>query len=298
MKKNKEKESLFKKSGASEISKFRKQFHAAVLEHILTMENGVPSNADKSSPLSVALAKGIVDRIGKASERERLAGQTSGNKFENICRDFIQQTFLRLGHLRPGKWRFDLRGEISQYEQYSHLNYLDQIKKKDAKLASIIGSDYTITPDIVVAREPEEDVVINENSHMVDEQNGKYAGLRKKNSPLLLLHASISCKWTIRSDRAQNSRTEALNLMRNRKGKLPHIMVITGEPTPGRLASIALGTGDIDCVYHFALRELLETAKEMTRRNKAFADSNDLLQAMVDGKRLRDISDLSLDLAI
>ena len=53
----------------------------------------------------------------------------------------------------------------------------------------------------------------------------------------------------MRSDRAQNSRTEALNLIRNRKGNLPHIVVVTGEPMPARIASLALGTGDIDCVY-------------------------------------------------
>ena len=34
----------------------------------------------------------------------------------------------------------------------------------------------------------------------------------------------------MRSDRAQYSRTEALNLIRNRKGRLPHIVVVTGEP--------------------------------------------------------------------
>ncbi|MBN1975836.1 MAG: restriction endonuclease, partial [Anaerolineae bacterium] len=33
----------------------------------------------------------------------------------------------------------------------------------------------------------------------------------------------MSCKWTIRSDRGQNPRTEVLNLIRNRKGHLPHI---------------------------------------------------------------------------
>jgi hypothetical protein len=57
-----------------------------------------------------------------------------------------------------------------------------------------------------------------------------------------------SSKWTIRSDRSQNSRAEALNLIRNRKGHLPHIVVVTGEPLPSRLASITLGTGDIDWV--------------------------------------------------
>ena len=72
-----------------------------------------------------------------------------------------------------------------------------------------------------------------------------------------MLHASISCKWTIRSDRSQNSRTEALNLIRNRKGRVPHIAVVLFEPLPSRIASIAMGTGDIDCTYHGALYERL-----------------------------------------
>ena len=78
--------------------------------------------------------------------------------------------------------------------------------------------------------------------------------------------------------------------MRNRKGKTPHIVVVTGEPLPGRIASIANGTGDIDCIYHFALREL----------KVAVADSDsdaELLDTLVTGSRLRDISDLPFDLA-
>jgi hypothetical protein len=69
--------------------------------------------------------------------------------------------------------------------------------------------------------------------------------------------------------------------------------VVTAEPTPSRLASIALGTGDIDCVYHFALYELQETVKEL-----GMTDAEDLLAVMVNGKRLKDISDLPLDLAV
>jgi NgoMIV restriction enzyme len=90
-----------------------------------------------------------------------------------------------------------------------------------------------------------------------------------------------------------NPQSEALNLIRNRKGHLPHIVVVTAEPTPSRLASIALGTGDIDCVYHFALYELQETLKAL-----AYEDATDLLDVMVQGKRLKDISDLPLDLAV
>ena len=107
------------------------------------------------------------------------------------------------------------------------------------------------------------------------------------------LKANVSAKYTMRSDRAQNSRTEALNLIRNRKGHLPHIVVVTAEPMPNRLASLALGTGDIDCVYHFALYELIRAVKEVGSE-----DAIEILDTLVQGKRLKDISDLPLDLAV
>lgn len=97
----------------------------------------------------------------------------------------------------------------------------------------------------------------------------------------------------MRSDRAQNSRTEALGLIRNRKGKLPHIVVVTGEPLPARIASLALGTGDIDCVYHFALYELVKAVKQIEAE-----DALEMLDILIKGKRLKDISDLPLDLAV
>jgi hypothetical protein len=56
---------------------------------------------------------------------------------------------------------------------------------------------------------------------------------------------------------------------------------------------LAFGTGDIDCVYHFALHELIQAVLE-TKDESAI----DTLQMMTDGRRLRDISDLPFDLAI
>src|SRR5215472_8968292 len=55
-------------------------------------------------------------------------------------------------------------------------------------------------------------------------------------------------------------------------------------------ASLAYGTGDIDCVYHIALDELIETVNALD-----YPDARDTLMIMIRGKRLRDISDLPLD---
>lgn len=155
--------------------------------------------------------------------------------------------------------------------------------------------DYMVAPDIVIARGLCEDAEINAPAPFVDAQTCLKTDIRKSNGGQPLMHASVSAKWTMRSDRAQNSRTEALNLIRNRKGHLPHIVVVTGEPLPSRLASLALGTGDIDCVYHFALYELLEAVREFSKDGRE--DIVEQLESLIDGKRLKDISDLPLDLA-
>lgn len=265
---------------------------------VLTIDKqGIPSNADKSSRLSADIARGIT-RILTAESHEKAVGQTSGAKFEQINMDFLLQTFPKLQNLRPGKWHIAKSGnrnavKTSSFCQYEHLEYLNRLTKRDARLAASMGNDYIIAPDIVIYREPETDETINKSAFIADPTSGCLSDIRKDFGGLPILHASISAKWTMRSDRAQNSRTEALGLIRNRKGRLPHIVVVTGEPMPSRLASLALGTGDIDCVYHFALYELIQAVKETGAE-----DSMELLDILVGGRRLKDISDLPLDLTV
>ena len=263
-------------------------------------KNGIPSNADKSSRLSVAIAKGIANSLMVESNEvhEKAVGQTSGAKFEQINMEFLASTFPRLQNLRPGSWHIVKLGnrnsiKTSSFAQYEHLDYLNELTSVDAKLAASMGNDYMVAPDVVVYRETVTDEEINTPIVLVDNSVATLSDLRKSNGGLPILHASISAKWTMRSDRAQNSRTEALNLIRNRKGNLPHIVVVTGEPMPSRIASLALGTGDIDCVYHFALYELIEAVKQCGAE-----DSKEMLEVLIQGKRLKDISDLPLALAV
>lgn len=281
------------------ISQARKAYHQNLLSNgVLTIDKqGIPSNADKSSRLSVDIAQGIT-HILTVETHEKAVGQTSGAKFEQINMEFLLQTFPKLQNLRPGKWHIAKLGnrntiKTSSFCQYEHLEYLTRLTKSDARLAASMGNDYMIAPDVVIYREPETDETINKDIFIVDSGTGSLTDIRKDFGGLPILHASISAKWTMRSDRAQNSRTEALGLIRNRKGRLPHIVVVTGEPMPSRLASLALGTGDIDCLYHFALYELIEAVKATGAK-----DSLELLDILVQGKRLKDISDLPLDLTV
>lgn len=274
------------------LGDFRKQFHASLLAGPLTRnDKGVPSNADSSSRPSRRIATGILDRVGASRTAEKLPGQTAGSNFETICAEFVASSFRDLRHLRPGNYTVEKGGVISRFDQYAHLKDLDAIARANRDVAIALGADYLIKPDVIIARHPETDDALNAHGPLVDDTVARLAALRQRFQPLEILHASISCKWTLRSDRAQNARSEGLNLLRNRKGRLPHVVVVTGEPLPSRIASLALGTGDIDCVYHFALDELRDTLT--ADGDEGYLDTLDM---MIDGKRLKDISDLPLDL--
>lgn len=287
------------------IANARVHFHERLFEtNTLTLTKaGVASNADTSSRGSKAIAGKIVNILMDehhytVNTVDKISGQTLGKQFELLTMEFLQETFPHLRNLRPGQWSIlqlgnNNRLKTSDFEQYEHLAYLSALTAENAQLAAALGNDYLVAPDVVIYRNLYEDEEINAEQYIVDNEIGKMADIRKSNGGKPLLHASVSAKYTMRSDRAQNSRTEALNLIRNRKGHLPHIVVVTAEPMPNRLASLALGTGDIDCVYHFALYELIRAVKEVGSE-----DAVETLETLVQGKRLKDISDLPLDLAV
>ena len=283
------------------IREARAAYHRALVDTgVLTLTNGVASNADSSNAPSRAIAASVAVRLG-ASEGVKAKGQTSGKQFEFLTMQFLRDTFPHLQHLRPGTWEILNLGnqsaiKTSDFAQYEHLAYLAQLMEANKQLSTMLGNDYMVAPDVVVYRALYEDEEINSGRVFIDDGICRMADLRKKNGGKPILHASVSAKWTMRSDRAQNSRTEALNLIRNRKGHLPHIVVVTGEPLPSRIASLALGTGDVDCVYHFALYELIEAVREYSEQGRE--DVLETLMNLVEGKRLKDISDLPLDLSV
>lgn len=284
------------------LAEIRKQYHERICQDLLRIKRRAskgdyPNNADGDSNISVKIAWEILNQICANPKSENLSGQRAGKIFERITKDFIQDSFTLLQHIRPGKWNYFLETEISNFEQYRDLAEIETLLKENKKLATTLGQDYIIKPDIIVGREPLPDNDINQHKQIVEAESkfARLTPLRESNNkfPKQILHASVSCKWTLRSDRAQNIRTEALNLIRNRKGRLPHIIAVTAEPTLTRIASLALGTGDIDCVYHFALEELKNAIIKINDESQI-----DMLNILVEGRRLRDISDLPFDLAI
>ena len=198
---------------------------------ILGWRRGNPNIADGSSSTSIMIASSMFEQLG-ITQKSDSPGQTLGRQFETAITQVLSQRLFELDQDRH--WSVGSQ-QITEFSQYEHLDHIRRLAEEDQRgtLRSSLGTDYLIKPDITIG-------ILQEERQ--DQQQH--------------LHAAVSCKWTIRSDRVQNIRHEGVILTRHRRGRQPHIVAVTAEPLPSRLAAIARGTGELDCVYHVALPQL------------------------------------------
>lgn len=287
----------------TDLATLRKEFHADLCRDVLGVRGGgsgppVYSNADSYQKTSVDFAARLASRLPPAAA-PMMKGSEVGSAFERTVLKFVRGALelhpafaIKRMEVGPGR-------VISDFAQFAHLAEIEAVVKTHPELEATLGGHYLVKPDLVVWWEPFDDSELRPAlDPAVRAETLSPTRLRSPGPSLPILHASISCKWSIRSDRVQNTRTEALNLVRNRKGRTPHIVLVTMEPDPKRLSAIAIGTGDIDCVYHGALTELREAAAEAVEASPARENAARRLEMMVHSSRLRDIADLPLDLLV
>jgi len=217
-----------------------------------------PNTSDSGSSTSVAIAARILDLLDIPTNAIR--SDDPGIGLEEGVLAYIEAELPKLAPDRA--WLFFRGKKVTDFAQYEHLAQIQKIIKEDESktLGVEIGRDYVIKPDVTV-------------------------GVKTDRS--LLLHAAVSCKWTIRSDRVQNIRHEAVILTRHRRGRQPHIVAVTAEPLPSRLASIARGTGEIDAVYHIAFEEILDAVTDVGTHGE-----QEVLAELVEQDRLLDFTAL------
>jgi hypothetical protein len=187
----------------------------------------VPNFADVDNAESIRIAAGVLQALAVEREVNPEIPQAPGGPLEQAVCDHLGG---ELPCRHPDReWLVGRGTVITSFDQYAHLSEVDALVRANPELRITVGMDYLIKPDVTVGL-----------GHTVTA------------SGLPPLHAAISCKWTIRSDRVQNIRHECLQMIRHRRGRQPHLVTVTAEPLPSRLASIARGTGEVDAVYHIA----------------------------------------------
>lgn len=153
---------------------------------------------------------------------------------ERLARQVEQLLARELFSPADGRRWWVSRGQaLSDFVQYRHLRELEARVAADESgtLESVFGERFRVVPDVTVSVESHE-------------------GTR-------FLHAAIACKWGLRPDCVEEIRHQSAVLIRHRRGRQPHIVTVTAEPLPSRLAAIAKGTGEVDGVYHVAFDELV-----------------------------------------
>lgn len=87
------------------ILESRKKYHKLLTDKkVLTISaDGIASNADSGNIPSIEISKIIAEKLN-AEVGAKLKGQTAGNLFEQITMNFIEETFPKMQHLRPGDW--------------------------------------------------------------------------------------------------------------------------------------------------------------------------------------------------
>lgn len=226
-----------------------------------------PNLADRDSTTSVAIASELLKALG-VTEQISLGGQQAGRALEVAVEEYLRD---ELPDLRPDRqWEVARGRRISTFQQYAHLKRLDELIRQDESgtLGSELGRDYLISPDVTV-------------------------GISLLEETDLILHAAVSCKLTIRSDRVQNIRHEGVIMTRHRRGRQPHVVVVTSEPLPTRLAAIARGTGEVDAVYHVALEEL-----EASTKTAGTPEQQQTIIELVTQGRLKPLEALVEDLSL
>jgi len=227
----------------------------------------VPNSADADSAESVRLAAGVLEGLAVPRDAPSDVPKDPGGPLEQAVRDHLAAALPELDSDRG--WQVARGVIITRFDQYAHLSHVHALVRADPWLRVSVGMDYLIKPDVTVA-----------------------LGRMRTASGLPPLHAAVSCKWTIRSDRVQNIRHECLQMIRHRRGRQPHLVTVTAEPLPTRLASIARGTGEVDAVYHVAFGALAESVAAYANAEQAEA-----WQEVVGQRRLLSYESLALTLA-
>lgn len=268
--------------------------------------NGNPNTSDNNDALSIEWGRALFERLGVSPDAE--APELVGNLMEAAIAENLRDIRgdLQIEQSRPA----------ADFEQYEHLRVFQDFKSRyqgsHAALRQVeeLSSDL---PDSVAAirlaraiemarrqAERDDELVSRLSSTMPEESLLRIdvtvaeRGSSGPSSPFL--HAALSSKWSLRTDRAQDCVSQGSKLVAQRRGRMPHYAVVTMEPRPAMLRLIAYGSGSVDCVYHLALPQLLAAADvvasvERRSRRGSWSPRVTLLR-MVEQRRVRDYDEL------
>jgi len=264
--------------------------------------NGNPNTSDNSDQQSKDIGLAMFDELGVPAGRP--APPDAGSALEEAVR-------LHLVSVRP-----DLVIERSRpatdFDQYAHLSVFPTFRRANvstetslARLAEAIATVDSLEARVSLSAElararaslQRQDALVGELvSNMPEEALLKVDITVAEPRPggLPLVHTTISSKWSLRTDRAQDCVSQGAKLVAQRRGRMPHFAVLTIEPRPAMLKILGDGSGSIDCVYHLDLPALTRAWEGLAAsqvRPETWSPYRSF-RRLVEQRRLRDYDEL------
>jgi len=106
------------------------------------------------------------------------------------------------------------------------------------------------------------------------------------------LETGLSLKWSLRTDRAQDCRSQGAKMSSIRQGRMPHFAAVTMEPRPYVLRLLGGGSGEVDCVHHLDLPNLTAAVDTVTAGKPRRRETREQFRRLADQRGLRDYDQL------
>lgn len=269
--------------------------------------NGKPNTSDASDAFSVELGQVMFEAMGVSPDA--VAPESIDKPMSTAMAADLQARLTAAGRdlvVKPER-------PLNAFAQYRHVGVMrgfsvetsPEMAKAVQRLRKFILSKVT-TPKATVDRR---DTLLADldkalagdaerRKQIVDDLgeesllNLDVTAYREQVTGLPTLEAGFSLKWTLRTDRAQDCRSQGAKMSSLRRGRMPHFAAVTMEPRPYMLRLLGGGSGEVDCVYHLDLPSLTVAIEATTRGNPKRRETAETFRRLVDQRRLRDYSEL------
>jgi hypothetical protein len=292
---------------------------ASFVSSLCGYRDGRPNTSDAGSDGSVKLGKLFFEAMGISTDAA-LPEEREGKKVGELMTLLLSADLKSaLGEKAP-HLIVDPEKAFSEFEQFTHLGAVRELRGNlGQEVAQAVNELERYSARAGLDEEVLDKVVghlskIREQIDLADQRRRELLNLMGEESLLKLdvtvsrnlpnsadeatqrrhLVAGFSLKWTLRTDRAQDCRSQGAKMAALRRGRMPHFAAVTMEPRPSMLAILGRGSGDVDCVYHLHLPALCDAIDEYCSgtKHKATLEMRDTFRRLLDQRRVRDYDEL------
>lgn len=269
--------------------------------------NGKPNTSDASEAFSVELGGALFRALGV--DPSARGAEPTGDPFSRAVAGALA---AELGTRGSG---LDIQPEraLNAFEQFRHVGALRDMRPEPSReydrawraVGRFVRSKLTDTKDLArfdALAHAVDDATTNETEsrRVLLEEVGQESLLKldvtasqQRPGPRApTLEVGLSLKWSLRTDRAQDCRSQGAKMAGLRRGRMPHFAVVTMEPRPYMLNLLGGGSGEVDCVYHLDLPALTMAIEETCVGNPRRRATLDTFNRLVSQRRLRDWDEL------